>query len=235
MKLNPVQLLFILFSFIFIQRAAAVTPSPQDNWTEEELAMANTARNASYLTAEEKDVIFYMNLVRMDGTRFFNTYFQEFVTVYNQQMLRYANYNELKVDKKDRFYRGLEIDLKTIKGLSLFYPDESLSYGARQHGREMNRYNSAGHNSRDGRTAKDRINKYYPNRSLAENLAFGFPTGLANVCMLLLDKGVNDLGHRKNILNTTLGLNIVGVSIQPHPTYRYSATIDFAGIPNLKI
>lgn len=221
-----------LFSFfsLFIPGANA-----QSKWTEEELNRANTAKNTTYLSTEEKNIIFFMNLVRIDGNRFFNTYFQEFVQSHNLKMQAFRNYNELKVDRQDKYYRGLEIDLKLIKGLSLFYPDELLTYGADQHGIEMNRYNLAGHNSKDGRNAQDRIGKYYPNRSLAENLAFGFAKGLDNVCLLLLDKGVADLGHRKNILNNTLGLNIVGVSIQPHPTYRYSATIDFAGIPNLKI
>jgi hypothetical protein len=209
--------------------------SAEDIWTPEELEMANTARDAAYLTEEEKKIVFYMNLVRIDGTRFFNTYFQEFVNAHNKEMLRYSNYNELRVNRKDRYYRGLEIDLKLIKNLSLFYPDEALTYVSRQHGKDMNRYNIAGHNSKDGRTVKDRISKYYPNRSMAENLAFGFSKGLANVSMLLLDKNVPDLGHRKNMLNTSLGLNIVGVSIQPHPAYRFSATIDFVGIPNLKI
>jgi len=217
------------------EKRAKMPFPPEDSWTPEELEMANTARNASYLTEEEKNIIFYMNLVRIDGTRFFNTYFQEFVDAHNKGMLRYSNYNELRVNRKDRYYRGLEIDLKLIKNLSLFYPDESLTYVSKQHGKDMNRYNIAGHNSKDGRTVKDRISKYYPNRSMAENLAFGFSKGLANVSMLLLDKNVPDLGHRKNMLNNTLGLNIVGVSIQPHPAYRYSATIDFVGIPNLKI
>jgi len=221
--------LFSIFSLSFNTTIA------QNKWTEEELNMANTAKNTGYLSTEEKNIIFYMNLVRIDGEKFFNTYFQDFVQYHNLKMQAYRNYNDLKVDRTDKYYRGLEIDLKLIKDLPVFYPDELLTYGADQHGSDMKRYNLAGHNSKDGRTAKDRIGKHYPNRSLAENLAFGFSKGLDNVCLLLLDKGVPDLGHRKNILNNTLGLNIVGVSIQTHPTYKYSATIDFAGIPNLKI
>ena len=207
---------------------------PAQGWTQEELDKANTASNVSYLTAEEKKIIFYMNLVRMDGPKFFDTYFQDYVDMHNQQMKRYSNYNDLKINRYDPYYRGLKEDLKNVKNLSLLYPDESLSYVAKQHGKDMNKHNVAGHNSYDGRTMVNRIEKYYPNRGMAENLAFGFSTGLANVSLLLLDQGVPDLGHRKNILNNTLGLNIVGVSIQPHPHYKYSATMDFVAIPNLK-
>ena len=223
-----------------------LTPSPpafavervstleSNKWSEKELVMANTAKNVDYLSPEEKKIIFYMNLVRMDGEKFFNTFFKDFVKDHNQRMKQYSNYKELKINEYDRYYRGLKIDLKKIKNLSLFYPDETLTYVALQHGKEMNRKNIAGHNSSDGRSPQDRIAKYYPNRAMAENLAFGFANGLDNVCMLLLDKDVPDLGHRKNMLNSTNGLNIVGVSIQRHPAYKYSATIDFVGIPPLK-
>jgi hypothetical protein len=204
-------------------------------WTAAELERANTAKNVKYLNAEEKKIIFYMNLARMDGKRFFDTYFQQYIDEHNLRMKQYSNYREVRVSRNDPYYRGLEQDLRDVKDLGLLYPDETLTYVAQQHGKDMNKRNLAGHNSSDGRTMVDRIQKYYPNRGMAENLAFGFSSGLANVSLLLLDKGVADLGHRKNILNKTLGINIVGVSIQPHPHYKYSATIDFVAIPNLKI
>jgi uncharacterized protein YkwD len=204
------------------------------NWTGEELAMANTAKDVDYLSDEEKKIIFYMNLARMDGTRFFNTYFQTFVDSHNQKMKRYSNYKDLKVNRYDAYYRGLEQDLKRAKNLGILYPDETLTYVSDQHGKDMNRHNISGHVSSDGRTMVNRIEKYYKNRGMAENLAFGFSGALENVCMLLLDTGIPDVGHRKNILNTTLGLNLVGVSIQPHPHYKFSATIDFVAVPTVK-
>ncbi|RZM27200.1 MAG: CAP domain-containing protein [Pedobacter sp.] len=229
-----------LFVFPVLVRALPLTEpvvsrvQPADSWTQEELNRANTASNVTYLTEEEKKIVFYMNLARIDGPKFFNTYFQDYVDMHNLQMKKYSNYKDLKINRYDPYYRGLKEDLQNVKNLSLLYPDESLSYVSKQHGKDMNKHNVAGHNSYDGRTMVDRIEKYYPNRGMAENLAFGFSTGLANVSLLLLDQGVSDLGHRKNILNNTLGLNIVGVSIQPHPHYKYSATVDFVAIPNLK-
>jgi uncharacterized protein YkwD len=234
----------ILLSLLFIwpilltakskPQQVTMLPPARAGWTMEELALANTAKDVDYLSNEEKNIIFYMNLARMDGTRFFNTYFQDFVNANNLKMRRYSNYNELKVNRYDAYYRGLEQDLKRAKNLGLLYPDETLTYVSDQHGSDMNRHNIIGHVSSDGRTMVNRIEKYYKNRGMAENLAFGFSGGLDIVSMLLLDTGIPDVGHRRNILNTTLGLNLVGVSIQPHPHYRYSATIDFVAIPNLK-
>jgi len=237
MKLNYA---FFLFLFLFSLNTSAtttnrVTTSPvKESWSKRELDSANTAKHVDYLSQEEKNIIFYMNLMRLDGTKFFNTYFQDFVRDHNKRMQRYSNYKDLKINTYDSYYRGLREDLKKVKNYALYYPDETLTFVALSHGKDMNRRNLAEHVSSDGRSMHDRIAKYYPNRAMAENLAFGFAKGLDNVCMLLLDKGVPDLGHRKNMLNTSYGLNTVGVSIQPHPTYTYSATIDFVGIPKLK-
>lgn len=224
--------LIVLLIWLIPSLNTSVSLRAQSNnlWSEEELRMANTAKNARYLNPEEKDLVMYMNLARINGEKFFNTYFQEFLETYNQEMAQYSNYNQLKIDK-DRYYKSLEKDLKSVKNLPVLYPDEALSWVAQQHAKDMNKYNYAEHKSKDGRSAKDRISSKYPKRALGENLAFGFPTGLGNVCMLLLDKGVPDLGHRKLIINTTLKLNYVGVSIQPHTGYRYCSVTDFIALP----
>ena len=216
---------------LLIISTVTVNAQSATGWTKEELRMANTAGNADYLTGEEKDMIIYMNLARMDGERFFNTFLQDFIEVHNEQMKQYSNYEKVKIDRNDRYYKSLKNDLKNVKLLPVFWPDEALSQVAKQHARDLGRNNFAKHNSSDGRTPVQRIGKIYPKRSSGENLAFGFSSGLGNVCLLLIDKGVPDLGHRKLILNTSLQLNTVGVSIQPHKTYRYCAVIDFVALP----
>jgi len=228
MKFLSAAFLIFLFS---ITAVSAQSYASASRWTPEELERANTAKNTTYLNDEEKKIIFYMNLSRMDGTKFFNTYFQDFVNAYNIDMQQYSNFDDLRVNRKDKYYRGLEKDLKDIKGLSIFSPDETMTYIAQQHAKDLSKNNIAGHNSSDGRTVKDRISQYYPRRAMAENLAFGFSKGLANVCMLLLDKNVPDLGHRKTILGTSYNLTLVGVNIRKHPGYRYCAVIDFTSDP----
>ena len=221
----------ILLLFSFFTPASVKNTSDYYEWSREELRMANTAGNSSYLTGQEKDLVIYMNLARMDGEKFFNTYFQDFVDDYNKKVMKYSNYNELKISRNDKYYRSLEQQIKAVKDLPMLWPDEALSVVARQHARDMNRNNFTGHNSSDGRSVKDRISKVYPKRSNGENLAFGFSSGFENICMLLLDKGVPDLGHRKMILGDSYGLNYVGVSIQPHRKYGYCAVIDFVSLP----
>ena len=163
----------IAFFLFFFSTNAIKAQSFAKNWTPEELENANTAQNTSYLNEEEKKIVFYMNLARTDGTKFFNTYFQDFVDAYNVDMQQYSNYNELKVNRKDKYYRGLEKDLKDIKDLPLFSPDETLTWISQQHAKDMRKHNLAGHNSSDGRSVSDRIWKYYPRRAIL-NLAWIF-------------------------------------------------------------
>lgn len=224
------QIITLLFFFpLSINYATAQSSGA---WTKEELKMANTAGNAPYLTGEEKDIVIYMNLVRMDGERFFNTFLQDFIDEYNEKMKQYSNYEKLKISRNDSYYLSLKRDLKNIRLLPVFWPDEALSWVARQHAKDLNKNNFAGHTSSNGKTAKERIATMYPKKSSGENIAFGFSSGLGNVCLLLIDKGVPDLGHRKMILNTAAQLNTVGVSIQPHKTYRHCAVIDFVALPH---
>lgn len=221
--------IFFFFSAITITQAQSA--ASDNSWTQEELDAANTARNTDYLTGEEKNIVFYMNLARTDGAKFFNTYFQDFANAYNVDMQRYSNYDDLRVNRKDKYYRGLKEDMAEIKNLPLFSPDETLTWIAQQHAKDMSKNNLAGHKSSDGRSPFDRISKFYPQRAIGENLAFGFSKGLANVCMLLLDKNVPDLGHRKTILGNTYKLTLVGVNIHSHPGYKYCAVIDFTSSP----
>ncbi len=94
MKFIPAFFLFLLPFYLSGQRPV----STSGGWSKEELRQANTAKDVPYLSEEEKNIIFYTNLVRMDGERFFNTYFQDFVGEYNSRMQQYSNYEELKVN-----------------------------------------------------------------------------------------------------------------------------------------
>ncbi|TCD00871.1 CAP domain-containing protein [Pedobacter psychroterrae] len=224
--------LILFFTYNLLLPFGSTSRSQAENsWSKEELKSANTAGDVKYLSGEEKDMIIYMNLVRMDGEKFFNTYFQDFVTRHNTKMQQYSNYNEVKISRTDKYYKSLEKDLKEVKGLPPFWPDEAMSWVARQHAKDMNSRNYAAHSSLDGKTVRDRIGNMYPRKACGENLAFGYAGGMDNICMLLLDKGVANLGHRKVILDTDYKFNFVGVSIQPHKGYKYCSVTDFVSLP----
>lgn len=200
-------------------------------WTDAEFRRANTAVNASYLTNEEKNIVMYMNLIRIDGEKFYNTFLEDYINNYNTKVKQYRNYNELRITRNNSYYTSLLKHLRGIKNLQVFYPDDKLTALSRSHAQDLNRNNLDTHESSNGDKFSKRLSKYFPNKAMSENIDFGYSNSLDIVCHLLLDCGVPSLGHRFNLLDQKNKLNTVGVSIQPHPSYSWCAVIDFVAQP----
>ncbi|KQR71441.1 CAP domain-containing protein [Pedobacter sp. Leaf176] len=201
------------------------------SWTDAEFRKANTASNSSFLTSEEKNVIFYMNLIRIDGEKFYYTFLEDYINNYNEKVKKYRNYNELKIARNNPYYNSLLKHVRGIKNLPMFYPDEKLCSISRSHAIDLNRNNLDTHESSNGESFATRVSKQFPRKAISENIDFGYSNSLDIVCHLLLDCGVPSLGHRFNLLDQKYKLNTVGVSIQPHPSYSWCAVIDFLAQP----
>ena len=107
---------FIGFLFLFLTGLAAQA-QPPESWTEAQLAAAHTAKDVSYLTEEEKQVIWLGNLARTDGALFARTYLKEYVAA--------------KLGgKSSRYVTSLIRDLQRVKGLPLLKPHEALHRSA---------------------------------------------------------------------------------------------------------
>ncbi|KQM64582.1 hypothetical protein ASE74_11215 [Pedobacter sp. Leaf216] len=218
-------LLPALFVFLIIGHANA------QKWTDAEFRKANTAANAAYLSNEEKNIVMYMNLIRIDGEKFYYTFLEDYINNYNAKVRQYRNYNELKITRNNSYYTSLLKHLRGIKNLQMFYPDDKLTSLSRNHAQDLNRNNLDTHESSNGDKFSKRLSKYFPNKAMSENIDFGYSNSLDIVCHLLLDCGVPSLGHRFNLLDQKYKLNTVGVSIQPHPSYSWCAVIDFVAQP----
>ena len=186
-------------------------------WSEAELARANTAINVSYLTAEEKKTIMLVNLARLDGKKYLQTYFQEYAKA--------VAYNEMG-SSKNNYMVSLKADLDKVKDLAMYRPDEGLSKAAKYHAKDSGKNGLVGHTSSNGNTMSKRIPKYVKGwNRIAENCSYGYDEAVNIVGQLLLDENVPELGHRKSILSTNL--EFIGVAIAPHDKYRFNCVMDF--------
>ncbi|MEH3114965.1 CAP domain-containing protein [Pedobacter terrae] len=213
-----------IFLFFFVSSVNA------QKWTGAEFQRANTAANANYLTNEEKNVVMYMNLIRIDGEKFYYTFLEDYINNYNTKVKQYRNYNELRITRNNSYYTSLLKHLRSIKNLPVFYPNDKLTALSRSHAQDLNRNNLNTHESSNGDQFSKRLSKYFPNKVMSENINFGFSNSLDIVCHLLLDCGVPSLGHRFTLIDQKYKLNTVGVSIQPHPSYAWCAVIDFVAL-----
>jgi uncharacterized protein YkwD len=196
-------LLFLLFPL-----SLKAQSDPWQAWDEEVVSTLNTAVQTTYLNQEEKKVILFMNMARHDGLLFSETFLD-----------RYIQENRLP---SNNYIRSLRRDLKKVQGLTPLQPEEDLTAVAQGHAQLTGKKGTTGHGS-----FKKRFEALMgrPYTHVGENCSYGYERAIDIVISLLIDEGIKDLGHRKNIL--AADFNSIGVAIRPHKTYRVNCVMDF--------
>lgn len=200
MRLSSILLLILLSSSSFAQKNKV--------WAEDALNKANTAKDAEYLTKEEKQVIFYLNLVRLDPKLFAETYLKKYLD---------------STKENDAYTKSLIKELPKTKTMDVLQPDKELFNFAKELAVKFGKENKTGHGNYQERTKKIKT-KF--RGAMAENCDYGNNKGFDIVMSLLIDQNIKDLGHRKNILDPQY--RVVGTSIQPHKRYQWNCVMDFA-------
>lgn len=105
----------------------------------------------------------------------------------------------------------------------------ALSNAARDLATDQARTGALGHTGSDGSSPATRITRYGRwNTAYNENVDYGpLVSGRDVVVDLLVDDGVPDRGHRKNIFDPNV--HVVGVACGPHPKYGAVCVIDQVG------
>lgn len=189
----------------------------------------NTASHSQYLSEEEKQMIYEINLLRSQPQTYLDLvkpylkkaeaeleiygpgevrysvetiYKQENgkISVHQVDTLAYNRYEEEVIAIK-----SLINDLENMHPLSVLQPDEGIFKAAKRHGKDQDLHNwKLGHYGSDHSTPMERIVKYAPKMKTGnENIAGRFPEATPReiVIMLLIDSGIKGYGHRYNLLN----------------------------------
>lgn len=194
--------------FIFYPEVISAQGNIWDLWDPGVIEAANTATNLKYYSDEEKKVVFFMNLARIDGPLFAETILKKYVEENNTD--------------NNSYLRSLYRDLNKTKGLKPLIPEEDLTSIAQGHANESGKTGHVGHKDFDKRFEPFMGNPY---KSVGENCSYGFNQAIDIVITLMIDDGVKNLGHRINTLKPEF--NSVGVAIREHKRYRYNCVIDF--------
>ena len=106
---------------------------------------------------------------------------------------------------------------------------EGLTAAARELARDQAASGLTGHNSSDGSTTRQRIERHGAwQQTFAENVAYGsYSVGQDVVVDLIVDDGVPDRGHRANLFNANM--RVAGVACGPHPKFAAMCVIVEAG------
>ena len=186
----------------------SLAQNPWDEWDPDVVRELNTANKVNYLNDEEKEVILVMNMARHDGPLFVRTLL--------------ANYVEEKQVENSSYLRSLRKDLNKVEGLIPLQPEKDLTAAAQGHAIKSGKSGRVGHQDFNKRFDPLMGNPY---THVGENCSYGYETAMDIVISLLIDEGVKDHGHRKNIL--MVDFNSVGVAIRPHKTYRINCVMDY--------
>jgi uncharacterized protein YkwD len=207
----PAGKLIVLFLLLTVE---AVAQKSFEEWTNAFYEEARTATEAGYMNEEEKMVVYYCNLVRLNPSLFADTYLKAYL--------------DTARPFREKWVRSLQKDLKSAGHAPVLLPAEDLAKEARSHANDMGRTGKTGHNSSSGKNFKSRMQKFRDvYTSVGENCDYVNGKALNIVMSLLIDEGVESLGHRKNILNKEY--RYIGVAIAPHKKYGYNCVMDFGG------
>jgi len=117
--------------------------------------------------------------------------------------------------------------LKKVKPLPAMKPSEELAMAADDHVKDTGPKGITGHDGTDKSKPTERIARHGKvKRTSGENIAYGPDKPRAIVMQLIIDDGVKDRGHRKNIFSADFLL--AGVATGAHSKYGTMCVMDFA-------
>lgn len=113
---------------------------------------------------------------------------------------------------------------KPLAGLSF---SQGLALAAKDHAGRQGPTGEIGHAGPGGTTMVGRVQAYGRfGGILGEEINYGGADARTIVVSLIIDDGVPDRGHRKNIFNPRY--KVAGAAIGPHAVYQYMCVVDFA-------
>lgn len=165
----------------------------------------HTADSEAYYTQQEKLLFYYINLARTQPK-----YFADSVLKPYQGAKGFDN----RWLEKSTYVKSLYEHLKKMKPLNALLPDKQLFTYATCFAKEAGKLGIIGHD-RKGTTCTF---------AFAECCSYGYQYALDIVLQLLIDDGIESLGHRLICLGNYTHM---GVSIQPHKDYKQNAVLNF--------
>ncbi len=195
----------------------------EKNWPAE----INTAKDIPYLNELEREVIFELNKVRSNPKRYSEEYMEELSTAFKGNLYIYPGQDPVKSKEGIKpLIECIEV-LKHTATLPILNPAEGLARASKLLTNDQ-QSGGIGHITRKGLTPQKRIEKYGEwDINSGEDITYGSFEARQIVIALLIDDGVPDRAHRKNILNSQY--RYIGVSYGKHPTYQSMCVIDYAG------
>jgi uncharacterized protein YkwD len=160
----------------------------------------NSAANASWMSTHDREVIYWLNVARLDPSGFF----RRFIAA------------DWAANPTNSYLNSLKITMNTMKPVAALQPDRTLYEAAMCHARSSGIAGYVGHN---------RVNTQCKKIYYGECCSYGAADALNVVIQLLVDEGVPSLGHREICLSASY--TTIGAASATHAQYRTNTVLDF--------
>jgi uncharacterized protein YkwD len=218
------QNLIFLFLSILLWVGSPGKLTEGKNWSPE----LNTAKDATYLDDLEQQVIHELNKVRSNPRRYAEEYLEELRSDFNGKLFTYPGQVTVRTQEGISPLNECIRELKSTAPVPILKPVEGLTRATEELVKDQQKHGGIGHIARNGSNPQKRIEKYGEwDICSAEDITYGSFEARQIVIFLLIDDGVPDRSHRKNILNPCF--RFAGVANGKHPDYQTMCVIDYAG------
>jgi uncharacterized protein YkwD len=174
-----------------------------------------------------RDLIDETNAARRDPAGY-SRYLEEMMPQFEGKLLRRPGRSALRTEEGGRAVREAIRALRRTRPMGALRWSKGMTAAARDHVRDQGPTGLMEHRGTDGSTPARRVSRYgrwYV--SVSENIAYGSNPAREVVLQLIVDDGVPDRGHRKNLLDPTLGA--AGAACGPHARYQQICVVNYAG------
>ncbi len=184
--------------------------------------------NADYLSKLEREVIEETNLARTQPLKYVE-FLQEYKKCFiNKRIVKLPGRGRTMTKEGPAAVDEAIDALKKVKPCKALSPSKGLSLAAKDHVKDTGSKGITGHSGTDKSSSSDRCKRYGTwLRTVGENISYGVPDARGIVLQLIIDDGVKNRGHRKNLYNAMYG--VVGVNIGTHKIYGTMCVLDYAG------
>jgi uncharacterized protein YkwD len=191
------------------------------------LAQSDKVDKTEYLSPLEKAVVNEINLARTSPKEYLSL-LEQFKKYYEGKILKLPGQTPILTREGTSAVVEAIRSLRSQKPVPPLSPSKGMSLGAKDHIRDLGTSGTSQHTGSDGSQTWDRVNRYGTwQKIIGENISFGHDKARNIVMALMIDDGVPNRGHRRNILNPEF--RMVGVACGNHPAYRTICVITFAG------